>query len=137
MSQKQGSNQPSSKVPYPKKTTTYAQQVNQLQDRGLIITNKQQAEATLEQINYYRFSGYCLPFEQDHSSHQFQPNTHFTDITNLYTFDRELRCYLTTKIDSTYKWKERLIALIKQHLIDTHKMGFPDDWQSRPVWASP
>lgn len=31
-------------------------------------------------------------------------------------------------------WQPRLKKLINQHQIDVRSMGFPDDWQQRPLW---
>ncbi len=87
------------KTPYTKPPTRLAEQVAQLERRGLIISDKSNAEFYLAQLNYYRFAAYCLPFEQDHSSHQFQPNTHFEDVLNLYVFDRELRLLVLDAIE--------------------------------------
>ncbi len=43
----------------------------------------------MKQVNYYRFSAYCLPFEV--TRHQFKPNVTFNQIAELYEFDRRLR----------------------------------------------
>lgn len=32
-------------------------------------------------------------------------------------------------------WKGRLQGIIKRHHIQTRAMGFPDDWQQRPIWT--
>ena len=74
---------------YNKPPLTYAQQVDLLAGRGLIVSNRDKAEEFLSQVNYYRFSAYCLPFES--SRHRFKSNVKFDDIHKLYEFDRQLR----------------------------------------------
>ena len=42
--------------------------------------------------------------------------------------------YLMDIVCPHHSWKQRLMQLIKDHHIDTHKMGFPDNWQDKPIW---
>ncbi|MEJ1407000.1 MAG: Abi family protein [Candidatus Sedimenticola sp. (ex Thyasira tokunagai)] len=65
----------------------------------MVIPDPAKAEFYLSQLNYYRFAAYCLPFEQDHATHQLIPGTSFDDILNLYIFDRELRLLLLDAIE--------------------------------------
>ena len=37
-------------------------------------------------------------------------------------------------ISGEHHWKQRLIQLINHHQIDIDRMGFPADWQARPIW---
>jgi len=76
-------------VKYSKPPLTYTDQVKLLQSRGLIIDNSQEAEQFLAKVNYYRFSAYCLPFEQER--HKFKPNITLEDAVSLYKFDQQLR----------------------------------------------
>ncbi len=68
---------------------TYTKQIDLLASRGLIISNRIRAEHFLSQVNYYRFSAYCLPFEI--RRHQFKQGVAFEQIQELYEFDRRLR----------------------------------------------
>ncbi|GIU51738.1 ABC transporter permease [Shewanella sairae] len=86
-------------IPFVKPPITFADQIQKLQQRGLIVSNRAEAEFYLSQLNYYRFAAYCLPFEQDHASHTFQANTKFEDVLNLYIFDRELRLLMLDAIE--------------------------------------
>ncbi len=45
------------------------------------------------------YERYWLPFEADHASHIFQPGTRFSDVLNLYVFDRELRLLVLDAIE--------------------------------------
>jgi len=42
--------------------------------------------------------------------------------------------YLMDVISGEHHWKQRLIQLINHHQIDIGRMGFPADWQARPIW---
>lgn len=74
---------------YNKPPLTYAEQIELLLNRGLIVSDRNKAEQFLSQVNYYRLSAYCLPFEVNR--HQFKPNASFDQIRELYEFDRRLR----------------------------------------------
>ncbi|PID43352.1 MAG: hypothetical protein CSA52_02280 [Gammaproteobacteria bacterium] len=73
------------KTPYTKPPIRLSEQVAQLERRGLIISDKSNAEFYLAQLDYYRFAAYCLPFEQNHSSRQFQPNRYSESELSLNT----------------------------------------------------
>ena len=73
------------------------QQLEILSERGVIIDCN--AEHYLRHINYYRLAGYSLPFQKDCKTHAFYPNTKFSDILNLYIFDREFRLLLLDAIE--------------------------------------
>ncbi len=79
------------KRPFKKPPTTYAQQVALLQQRGMVVSDVASACFYLQHINYYRLGAYWLPFEADHTTHQFKPGTTFEAALGLYSFDRELR----------------------------------------------
>lgn len=87
------------KRPFTKPATTYAEQVALLQQRGMVIDDPAEAEFYLQHLNYYRLGAYWLPFEADHGSHRFQPDTHFSAVLNLYIFDRELRLLILDAIE--------------------------------------
>lgn len=74
---------------------TYEQQVDVLQNRGMLIGSREYAVQVLERVNYYRFSGYSYAFRQKAGSDQlpdtFIPGTTFEDVETLYEYDRNLR----------------------------------------------
>lgn len=74
---------------YKKSPLTYAQQVALLQSRGLVINNSNDASKFLQQVNYYRLSAYCIPFQNPRDI--FFPGTTFEKIVELYRLDEELR----------------------------------------------
>lgn len=85
--------------PFSKPALTLSDQINLLESRGLVISDKAKAEFYLARINYYRFRAYCLPFEQNSQTHGFITGTTFENILDLYIFDRELRLHLLDAIE--------------------------------------
>lgn len=80
----------------PKDWKSYQEQISILQSRGMIISDVGVAEHFLKRIGYYRLSGYWYPFRQYDDSNKkaldtFKDGTNFSDILNLYNFDRQLR----------------------------------------------
>lgn len=65
----------------------------------MVIADDASAKFYLQHLNYYRLGAYWLPFEADHSTHQFKSGTNFGDILNLYIFDRELRLLVMDAIE--------------------------------------
>lgn len=65
----------------------------------MIVEDISSAEFYLQHLNYYRLSAYWLPYESDHATHTFKPGTSFTDVLNLYIFDRELRLLVLDAIE--------------------------------------
>lgn len=67
---------------------TYAEQLQILKDRHLIIPDENKALEQLRELNYYRFSAYSLTLSEND---EFYPNVTFDDILELYEFDCDLR----------------------------------------------
>lgn len=87
-------------VPYSKPAISYQEQLQQLKDRGLIIENDPKCLSLLENISYYRLSGYWYPMlELPKSHHIFKPNSFFNSAFNLYCFDRELRKLISSELE--------------------------------------
>ena len=92
------------KGPYNKPAIAIQQQVSQLIDRGLIVTDRTRLERELATIGYYRLSAYWLPFEFPPRSGQtrskrFRPDVRHEDIIDLYIFDRKLRLLVMEAIE--------------------------------------
>ncbi len=100
-------------VPFNKPTTSIAEQITLLQQRGLIITHSAIAEHHLKHIGYYRLAGYWQIFQHDRIQHTFLPGTQIEQIIALYNFDRELRLLLTDAIE---RIEVSLRALIVQEM---------------------
>jgi abortive infection bacteriophage resistance protein len=74
---------------YNKPPLSHSEQIDLLISRDLMVSNREKAEKFLSQVNYYRLSAYCLPFEI--KRHQFHSDVTFEQIRKLYEFDRRLR----------------------------------------------
>ena len=88
------------KVPYTKPVLKYAAQLEQLKERGLIVENEEKALHILENISYYRLSGYWYPMlATPKSDHIFKPGSTFNNAFKLYCFDRELRKFILSELE--------------------------------------
>lgn len=88
---------PDDRPSYAKPWLSYADQVKQLVSRGLVVANTITAQAFLAHINYYRFSGYCLAFEQER--HVFREGVTFEQVRASYDFDLALRDLVTEALE--------------------------------------
>lgn len=82
---------------YSKMWRSHADQVQLLQQRGLVVSEVPKAEQFLAHLNYYRFSGYCLAFESQR--HTFERGTTFEQVVEAYQFDLTLRDLLTEALE--------------------------------------
>jgi len=74
-------------------------QLNLLEQRGLVISNRAQALSLLENIGYYRFSAYTYPFREGTPRNTFKEGTTLEQIIRIYDFDRELRLLVADAIE--------------------------------------
>jgi len=74
---------------YVKPWLSVTDQVTRLEDRGLHVADRPDAESFLRHVNYYRFAGYCLAFEQPR--HQFPAGVTFDHVKHAHNFDVTLR----------------------------------------------
>jgi abortive infection bacteriophage resistance protein len=77
-----------------------------IKGRGMIISDDALAEAYLNKIGYYRLSGYWYPYRKSTSdgsativSDQFRNGTKFSEIVDLYVFDKKLRLLMMDVIE--------------------------------------
>jgi len=82
---------------YNKPALTYQQQADQLIARGL-IADPQKLVVLLQQVSYYRLSGYWYPFREYPDDH-FREDTNLETIWRRYTFDRQLRLLVLDGIE--------------------------------------
>lgn len=87
------------KVPFIKIALTYEQQLQQLKNRGLLIPDEPKALFLLENISYYRLSGYWFPLLADKINHVFKQNASFDTAFKIYCFDKELRKLLISELE--------------------------------------
>lgn len=86
------------KKSYNKSFKTIDEQIELLENRGMLFRNKKKAKYYLINLNYYRLSGYWLPYKKLDDS--FEENVYFEEIINLYKFDSELKSLLYTAIEN-------------------------------------
>lgn len=84
---------------YTKPALDLPAQLQKLKDRGLLVTDDAVAMQRLENIGYYRFSGYTYPFLVPPDRLAFKPGTRLEQIERLYEFDRELRILVSDAIE--------------------------------------
>jgi abortive infection bacteriophage resistance protein len=106
--------------PFRKPPKTWAEQATLLQSRGMVIDPSDSAEDQLKHLNYYRLAAYWLPFEADHATHTFKPGTKFSEVLNLYTFDRLLRLLVLDAIERIEVSVRAVWAYYMAHLHGTH-----------------
>ncbi len=122
--------------PFLKPATTHEQQVALLRQRGMIVEDSDDAEFYLRHLNYYRLGAYWLPFEANHTTHAFRPGTRFSDVLNLYVFDRELRLLVMDAIERTEvsvrsQWAYHLAQRHGPHAHLDRSLAFRDTrWQA-------
>lgn len=106
---------------YEKQPLSFADQLQQLKDRNLTVTDEQAALHYLAQISYYRLSAYFLPYQK--VKDRFDDGTTFKQIIDTYSFDRALRLLIFDCI-------ERIEIAIRTQFIYCMSMHYSDShWQ--------
>ena len=85
---------------YTKQAMTLAQQIQTLQNRGMIIADTVKAELALDAISYFRLADYWYHLESDHHVHLFLPNSQFEEVLTCYYFDKDLKALLFKAIQT-------------------------------------
>ncbi|MGI6742910.1 MAG: Abi family protein [Eubacteriales bacterium] len=70
---------------------TIKEQVEKLREDGFVIEDEKYCEKVLSSVNYYRLSGYFLPFK---TNGQRYDNLSFKRVAKIYKFDDEIRVFL-------------------------------------------
>jgi len=106
---------------YQKPALSFQEQLDQLKSRGLIVDDEPLAISQLSSISYYRLSAYWYPFrlrnDQGHVGDDFIAGTSFSDVVELYEFDRQLRLLV---IDALERVEVFLRTLVSYHLSHTY-----------------
>lgn len=85
--------------PKVKPPTTFAQQIEKMKCRGMIIDDVDRALSVLRRVNYYRFTAYTLTYRH-RGNDSYKPGTTFKKVYDLYEFDRKLRHLLVGVLES-------------------------------------
>jgi len=97
-----------------KNPTTFQDQVTLLQNKRIIIPDASQCIELLSTANYYRLSGYLLPFMQSGSSTCFM-DVEFDRLLNIYRFDAELRNLISFAIEKIEIYLRTQFAYYSAH----------------------
>ena len=99
---------------YEKKPTTTDEQIQRLEERGLLINNKERAKQYLRNISYYRLKAYTRPILQSRGGEQrfVKAGISFKDVIDLYSFDSQLRSLLFNAIEQIEVALRTRISLI-------------------------
>ena len=81
-----------------KKPQTFDQLVNILKSKNILISDDLLAKTFLNRVNYYRFSGYFLPFQVNGQGPLFS-NIEFERLIAIYEFDSQLRNLIAGAVD--------------------------------------
>lgn len=93
-----------------KEPKTFLEQVEILKSHGMIVPDSHKASLFLEQINYYRFTGYALKFRKDETGERYLEGTNFDSILPIYNFDIGLRNCLRPALEKIEIYARTQIA---------------------------
>ena len=77
---------------------SYSDQLSLITSRGIVVNDTDSATRFLSHVGYYRFTGYCLAFENG-SRNVYVPNTTIEQIEYAYDFDHKLRDLLNEGLE--------------------------------------
>lgn len=100
---------------YPKPFKNSSELLDILEKRGLSVKDRDFALEILSKIGYYRLSAYFIPFYE--SKDYFVTNTTFSNIYELYEFDRELRVLI-------FRYLEQIEIALRAKISNTHAKYF-------------
>jgi abortive infection bacteriophage resistance protein len=99
---------------YSKPTLTFQEQLERLESRGLIVSDRGLALRWLSRVNYYRLSAYLYPFRLA-GADRYQAGTTFEQIAQFYIFDQKLRSLLMDAIQRVEVWLRTAITYELAH----------------------
>lgn len=77
-----------------------------IKSRGMVISDDALAQAYLNKIGYYRLSGFWFPYRESETigsktivGDRFRSGTKFSEIVELYVFDKKLRLLMMDVIE--------------------------------------
>lgn len=97
-----------------KKATTFEEQVELLRQKGITITDINSCKDFLSKTNYYRLTGYYLPFTKKEETQCFIP-INFDRIKSIYAFDTELRNLISFIIEKIEVYIRTQLAYYHAH----------------------
>jgi len=111
-----------------KPALSISDQIDLLENRGLVLADRDLAKRCLHHISYYRLRAYWYYFEINPTSgsHQIRPGTTLEEIVALYDFDRKLRLLINDGIErievaARGSWSYHMAMVTGPH-------GYLDEW---------
>lgn len=93
-------------VIYSKPYLPVTAQLALIKGRGMVVSDDALAQTYLNKIGYYRLSGYWYPYRRSRCmgdetvvEDRFKDNTKFSEIVDLYVFDKKLRLLMLDIIE--------------------------------------
>ncbi len=108
-----------------KKALTITEQMQLLENRGVVFDNKTKAKEILLDVGYYRLGFYAFPFERTfpaihNRTHEYVCGTTFQSIYDLYLFDTQLRRMLLNALDRIeVNLRSRITYIVSNHYADS------------------
>lgn len=96
-----------------KDPTTYQEQIELLKSRNIRIGDTARCAEVLENVNYYRFTAYFLPFKQ--ADGLYQEGTQFAQVYQIYEFDRKFRSVLFAALEEIEIYLRAKFAYFHAH----------------------
>lgn len=106
---------------YTKIPLTADQHVELLNKRGLIIEDEDRAKKYLNNVGYFRLSGYMYHLQSTDGKHNFKNGTKFDDIIFHYQFDKKLRAVMLGYL-------ERIEIALRARLTDKFSNSYGFYW---------
>ncbi|MDO5988416.1 Abi family protein [Flavivirga amylovorans] len=104
---------------YVKPPLSYQEQLDKLIERGLTVEHPDKALHLLENLSYYRLSGYLYPMlSEPKEAHKFKENSTLENAFKIYCFDRELKQLLSSEIEKIEVSFRAKITYVLSHKYD-------------------
>lgn len=113
-----------------KNATTFDEQVELLRAKKIIVSDPQECIRFLSAVNYYRLSGYFLPFMNRNTNECFV-NVEFDRIIGIYFFDTELRNLITLTIEKIEIYLRTQFAYHHGHIYGPDGYMSPNSFNHR------
>jgi abortive infection bacteriophage resistance protein len=113
-------------VKYTKPAISIENQILQLRERGLGISDDEYATKCLSSISYYRLRAYTYPFQDNTTpEHPFIAKISLPEIIEIYDFDSKLR-------QLTFKSLEKIEIALRTQIIYQFSLVHGSHWQLIP-----
>lgn len=106
---------------YSKRALSTGEHIQLLKDRGLVINNEDRAIKYLNNVGYFRLTGYMYHLQTRDGKHSFIGEISFDDIINLYQFDKKLRAIVM-------EYMERIEVAVKAKLTNKYSSNHGFFW---------